>query len=205
MFRRVAAPEHPNIASGLVSLARVIADRGDLGAAEDTLREAVDMNTRLLGANHWRTARARGFLAAVWREQGRVEESEQALRGVLALLADGSGQSATQVAIFEVELGRTLIARGEATAAETLLRGALMRQIGLYPSTSWRLATVKSLLGEALLRQNRWSEAEHMLEQARAVLPNIGGPRGREARLTRDRMVRLYQATGRPELAGRLR
>jgi tetratricopeptide (TPR) repeat protein len=204
MFRRVVSPEHPNVASSWVALGRILLDAGRAEAAEKYHADAIALFTRLLGPRHWRTAGAMVQLGATWGRQGRLDEAERKLREALAILGEDLRNNPTQIASAEIELSRVILGRGGAAAeAEKLLRSALEKQLSRYPAGGWRVANTKSLLGEALLQQSRWAEAEPLLLAAHEVLPELAGPRGGEFRPTRERLVRLYEGWGKPELAGR--
>ncbi|MBX3737844.1 MAG: serine/threonine protein kinase [Candidatus Didemnitutus sp.] len=201
MFGRTVGKEHPNFSTSEVFLARVCADAGDLAGAEEMARDAMVRLRRVLGPRHWRTVRAGGFLGVVWRLQNRLDEAEQAARDTVGQLRDLPAVDPTLLAQAECELAHVLLQRADGRGAEPLLRAALARQEKAYPAASWRLAVTQSLLAEALLQQRRWAEAEPLLLAAHAILPDIAGPRGGETKATRERLVRLYQGMGKPELA----
>jgi hypothetical protein len=86
------------------------------------------------------------------------------------------------------------LAQGRPAAAEPLLReGLRVRRRGL-PETDWRIGVSKSLLGASLTGLERFDEAESLLQEAAAVLKGTGGPQGRQAALTRERLAALDEA-----------
>ncbi|MBI5423176.1 MAG: serine/threonine protein kinase [Opitutae bacterium] len=204
MFRRLVTAEHPNIAASYVALGRVHVDMGDIAGAEKFFQDAITLYTRLLGPKDWRVASARGRLGAAWCHAGRLDAAERELRTALALMSEDPTNNPTHIAVTQLELARVLLVRGGMAAeAEKFLRSAVEIQRHRYPPEGWRVLSTQSLLAEALLQQQRWAEAEPLLLAAHAVLPDIAGPRGWETKATRERLVRLYQGMGKPELAAR--
>jgi hypothetical protein len=105
------------------------------------------------------------------------------------------------VAGYTSNLGGIYVRRGQAAAAEPLLRRALAVRERTYPPDDWRTAATKSHLGAALTAGRRYAEAEPLLLAAVKVLKDVPGRQGKEARSARARLVSLYDAWGRPEKA----
>ena len=97
-----------------------------------------------------------------------------------------------QVAAYRVNLARLLLMRKKAAEAEPLLRQALEIRMKAFPEGDWRIATAKSLLGEALTAMGRYDEAERFLLEAKRVLKDGPGQEGREAKSTAERLAALY-------------
>jgi tetratricopeptide (TPR) repeat protein len=97
---------------------------------------------------------------------------------------------------LQVETARLHLRRHEAAAAEPLLLEALADLRRSYPEHGWRIAGVKSLLGEALTDLGRYDEADALLRDAAQDLPERAGPCGRETPLNRERLARLAAARG---------
>ena len=92
--------------------------------------------------------------------------------------------------------------------AESLARGCLAIRERLFP-TDWRTFSVRSLLGDCLLRQKQYAAAEPLLisgweglKQQEDRIPAEYKPRLKEGS---ERLIRLYEATGRAEKAAGLR
>jgi hypothetical protein len=65
------------------AIADVLIDQGKPGAAEEVLRDVVDVQSRVLGAEHPDTLRSRSWLATVLNAQGKYAEAEAELRSVI--------------------------------------------------------------------------------------------------------------------------
>lgn len=62
---KLLGPDHPDTLATRQSLAWVLADRGDLDAAEAEYRDVLITRERVLGLDHWDTQRAAPNLAHV--------------------------------------------------------------------------------------------------------------------------------------------
>jgi eukaryotic-like serine/threonine-protein kinase len=97
-----------------------------------------------------------------------------------------------------------LLVLGKFAEAEPLARECLeLRQI-IMPD-DWRTFNARSMLGGCLLGQKKYTEAEPLLlsgyeglKQRKDKIPTAGSMRPQQAL---ERLVQLYDETGRPELA----
>ena len=85
-------------------------------------------------------------------------------------------------------------------AAASTAQDCLAEQRELYPPGHAIPARTASLLGEIWTRLQRYDEAEVLLLDAHDDLNRTPGE-DRNLELSRRRLVALYEATGRPELA----
>lgn len=193
MHRRTVGAEHPNYAGALAVLAGIRLDQGEVADAEALWREAVGIFSRTLGPKHWRTARAVGQMAVAQRTRDLGWEAEKQSREALETVRLNPMADPLLLAWLETEVGRGSLLRNEAREAEALFRSALEKQRGRFPEHGWHIAITRSLLGEALLRQGRWDEAETQLAEASLRLPDLAGPAGRETRANAERVRKLEQ------------
>jgi eukaryotic-like serine/threonine-protein kinase len=200
-FRKTRPPDHPDVAAALNNLALVVADEREYGEAETLLRESLAIGRKSLGEKNPGNAGKLSNLANALREQGKHEEAASLLQEALQIAVPAFGEDHPLVAACKISLARVHLARKEASDAEPLLRQALEIRRHAYPAGDWRTAAAESLLGEALTALGRYGEAEPLLADASAALKDVPGQQGREARSTRDRIVALYEAWGRPEKA----
>jgi tetratricopeptide (TPR) repeat protein len=198
--RKVLPPSHPNIATAHNNVALISMARGDFARAEAEFRQAFAIREKgpaaSLTANHTTLA---NFSAAL-REQGKYDEAAQAMEKALEVSKPLGVDHAVQ-ATYKMHLARIEIARHRAIDGEQLAREALRRREQLYDNGDWRIGSAKSVLGEALTALGRYREAEPLLIDAHAVLKDVPGAQGRDAKATRERLVALYVAWGRPEAA----
>ena len=109
------------------------------------------------------------------------------------------------MANYRANLARVYLAKGDAAAAEPLLRQSLAARLRAFGADDWRVGMTKSLLGSALTSLGRYDEAEALLLEARRLLKDVPGAQGREAKATVTRLHTLYEAWRRPDKAAEFR
>jgi tetratricopeptide (TPR) repeat protein len=139
----------------------------------------------------------------------RLDQAEVWRRKWLAVVKERSGADSGPYAAELVLLGLNLIQQRKWTDAETVYRQSLaIRPPKGYDS--WGPYYARSMLGEALLGQQKYADAEPLL---------LAGYKGLKARANRipvvhralllnealERLVRLYEATGKKDEAARWR
>jgi serine/threonine-protein kinase len=94
---------------------------------------------------------------------------------------------------------------GRPAEAERRYREALAQFRKTAPDAHWLIGLVKSQIGGLLVGQRRFAEAEPLLREAWTALIEDGNVRPEFRQQARDRLVVLYEATGRPAEAARWR
>ncbi len=189
-------------------------DRGDARSAMSLYRRSLQIRRPGEGPGDAIAADYLKCLARAADRAGELEVAEASYRdavSVLKRLAPGS----TDLATRQAEFGLLLLRRENAKEAETVLRESLAIRKDQSPD-HWTFPNTKSMLGEALLGQGRFAEAEPLLleghEEMAESLRRLSTqsrpsePRDVEARVqrlgkARDRLVSLYAKWGQPEKA----
>ena len=204
LYRQSLGDEHPEIAVVINNLAITTKRQGNLEGAEELFRETLALQRRLLGDDSSTVGQTLYNLGSLLVDRGSHAEAETLLREAVTIVEAlyGSGDYASVLTVGG--LAGALLAKGDPEAAENLLRErmASWRQ---KLEGSWFLAAGESFLGESLLAQGRYSEAEPFLEAGYAGLRDQRGeafPRTREALA---RLVELYERWGKDDLARRYR
>jgi serine/threonine protein kinase/tetratricopeptide (TPR) repeat protein len=205
---------HPNMSTPLNDLALIEAARGNYAGAESMLRQSMVRARQALGERHPTLAPVLNNLGRILLADGKHDEAASALRDALSIAVPAFGSDHPLTAIYKINLASVHLARNEAAAAEPLLRQALAvrsRAPGLVPTRrrtlpedDWSVAATRSLLGAALVALKRYDEAEAVLLEARRELSAAPGPQRLEEAETITRLIRLYNAWGRPERAAAL-
>jgi hypothetical protein len=94
-----------------------------------------------------------------------------------------------------------LAGTGRATEAEPLLTEALAIRQKSYASGDRRTALAESHLGECLLTLGRHADAEPLLVSGYEALKAAKGVPPAELNRALDRLIKLYEAWGKPEKA----
>jgi tetratricopeptide (TPR) repeat protein len=172
---------------------------GDAAPAVKQYERAFALRQAMQGANAPETAACRNQLAVAYRLAGKTLEGSR--------LFDRNPDSPAYAATLAVS-GTDLLARKNPAEAELKLRECLNIRERIQPY-DWTTFETKSLLGEALLDQGRFSEAEPLLlagyegmKQHAGAIPHRDRPRLSQAL---ERLVKLYESWGKKGEAARWR
>jgi serine/threonine protein kinase len=160
----------PDHAESLYAWGEYLLEGGDVGQAEEALREALAIQRQVLPPRHRDIGQTMAALGWALTRQGRAQDGEPLLREGLDICRTG------------YPLGHWVTAD-----AETKL--------------DWGAATAESRLGGCLTELGQFPEAEALLVPAYKTLrgaPGTPPPRRAEAL---ERIVRLYEAWGKPDKA----
>lgn len=204
--RRVQGPTHPNTIFTVNNLAVVYTRVGGKAEeAEKLYRETLDQQRRILGAEHPDTLLTMNNLGLLWTSQ---PDKYAAAEELLTETAQARGR------VLGSAHRDTLESWVQAATAQMLQRkfaqaeGTLQRVCSAYVDAKldvWQRYSCDALLGESLVAQKRFSEAEPLLlagydglRQRETSVPAVSKP-------TIDRaaewLARLYSEEGKPDLA----
>ena len=141
-----------------------------------------------LGPGHFVTLWNRGFLATAYETLNRWAEAEALLRDTLARRRKAEKPDSRLVAGDLAQLGRNLLMQSRWAESESLLRESLTICEKVSPD-DWKQYDAMSLLGDSLMGQGRYAEAEPM------VVSGYEGMKERRSRLTASEQFRLREAT----------
>lgn len=147
---------------------------GDALGAEAVLRHAYDQQIKLYGADNPSTSYIRGYLAFSLMSQRKFADAEPLLRKTMEMgrKHDVAGNSTFN---DTMNVGFVLRELKRFEEAEQLYREALAMVDTAFPADRHAAmrATVHTYLGLTLQGQGKHAEAEAMLEQALAALPEV--------------------------------
>ncbi|MGO9918200.1 MAG: protein kinase domain-containing protein [Isosphaeraceae bacterium] len=195
--------QHPDTQVTVANLGVIYKDSGRLNAAIPLLEEAHHASIKLPNLR-W----VRAPLLDVYAKAGRSAEAVKLVQELLADARKISPKDSPQLAGALAQSGLTLLQVKAYKEAEPILRECLAIREKTQADL-WSTFNAKSLLGGALMGQEKYAEAEPLLrrgyegmKQREAKIP----PQARD-RLTDalERLVRLYEATSRPDEAARWR
>ena len=172
---------------------------GDPAQAVKQYERALELREATQGFEHPETASCRNQLAVAYRLAGRTSEA--------SLLFDRNPYSPDHANALAAR-GSMLLLEKKSAEAELKLRECLRIRRKIQPD-DWTTAATESDLGEALLQQRKFAEAEplllagyeEMLRHQDAIPPQD------RPRLSRalERVVKLYEAWGKDDKAMRWR
>jgi tetratricopeptide (TPR) repeat protein len=186
------------------SLARAYQDAGKLNQALPLYALTLEKRKAKLGPDHPQTLQSMTSLAWVHGQAKRYGEAELLYKEAIALARGKFPAGSLEVASPLDGLGYCLLQTGTPAEAVPLLREALAIRAKKAPD-AWTTFYTQSMLGDALLGQKKYAEAEPLLlagyegmKQREAKIPASGKVRLTEAL---ERLVQLYEATGQKDKA----
>jgi tetratricopeptide (TPR) repeat protein len=198
--------EHPWALMAKFNLARVYDDEGRYDEAEPLYREAAEGALKQFGLINLHTHEYVVGLNHCYLKMGQPAKGEPLLRELADLAKQQAGADSLPYARLLANLGWNLVRQKKGAEAEAVLRASVAIRQLKEPET-WTTFATQSLLGEALLFQKNYADAEPLL------LQGYEGLNQRAAKIPKDfelnshlieaieRLVRLYQDSEQPEKA----
>jgi serine/threonine protein kinase/Flp pilus assembly protein TadD len=199
--RRVQGPSHPHTVEEMSALAVLLQALGRLGEAEALYRQSLEAYRDVRGPEHRVTLSIQNNLAMVLLDQGKLDEAELLFRDTQRLGRKAYPAGHPFLGYCLLGLGRTLAEKGQAAEAEPLLREAVAICRKGLPKGFWVTGQAESLLGGCLAAQRRYAEAEPLLLSGYEVMKAARATPARRLHQAADRLVKLYEAWGKPEQA----
>jgi tetratricopeptide (TPR) repeat protein/tRNA A-37 threonylcarbamoyl transferase component Bud32 len=197
-------PDHPDTLLTRNNLAAASGTAGRTAEAIRLFEGTLELSTAKLGPDHPETLLIRSNLADNYESLGRWAEAEGLLRETLARRRKAEKPDSPHVAGDLAQLGRDLLMQSQWAESESLLRECVQICERSLAEDRKRYDAL-SLLGWSLTGQGRYAEAESLVvsgyegmkeRESRVAMPNRS--RLREAAV---RVIRLYEAWGKPEQA----
>jgi serine/threonine protein kinase/Tfp pilus assembly protein PilF len=200
---------HPRMLSTKSMLAKAYRAAGRLADAVALAEETLAQMKTSLVVDHPNTILSMHNLAGLYLDLGKYELAEPLFRETLDATRRKFGLQHARVAAVLNEFGELLILQKDYLEAETLLRESLSIRQKNEPE-SWFTFEAQSLLGGALMGQQRYAEAEPVMllgyEGLKGRAPKLRPPDAEAGlREAQDRLVQLYDTWGRPDEAAKWR
>jgi serine/threonine protein kinase len=200
-------PDHPDTLSKIDELAIAYQDAGKLDLALPLFeRAAVGVEKRQF--KPVRTPQVISSTIRAYEGAAQHDKAEAWRRKWLAVVKERSGADSLPYASELASLGSNLLQQKKWTEAETVLRQCLTIREKRQPDV-WNTFNTQSMLGEALLGQQKYADAELFLlkgysglKQREKTIPPQGNTRLPEAL---DRLIDLAAATNKPDEAKKWR
>jgi tetratricopeptide (TPR) repeat protein len=165
-------------------------------------RDVIALRTRVLGPTHPDTAISLSNLGHILGLQQRWEEAVEVLRESVKAWREGPGRGQALSANALGNLGAILRRFNKLEESEELFRESLAVQQTTLSEGDPAIAMTKSLLGDTLTALSRYEDAEPLLLESWERLQS--SPPAMRQRAA-ERLLRLYEAWGKPEEAARWR
>ncbi|HET9299304.1 MAG TPA: tetratricopeptide repeat protein [Candidatus Polarisedimenticolaceae bacterium] len=169
---KVLGPRHAHTATARNNLAGLLYQQRDFAAAAPMFRENLDQQRETLGPDHPSVATSMTNLGVLLVTMKDLDGAEPLYREALRIRTATYGDHHHTVATTRYYLARLLRDRGDVGQAEALMRQSMPD----IPETNSNLASLRLDLGEILLVQGRFDEAEPLLEDAVRLHTKVDGP-----------------------------
>jgi eukaryotic-like serine/threonine-protein kinase len=196
--------DHPDTLGTMSNLAILYQEQGKFEIALPLVQNALAGARRKLGIAHMATQAFLNQLCDCHERMGHPALAEPLLRELAEFWKDKTGPSSPQYAGRLVLIGLNQLRQRKGVEAEASLRECLDIRRKTEPD-AWSTFNTQSMLGEALLLQKKYAEAEPQLlegyrglTQRAAMMPPPAQGRIPEAV---DRLVRLYEGWGKTKEA----
>jgi len=192
IHRSVRGDLHPETIGLRLELALIHRDRGELDAAESILREIIRFRSELLGESHRDTIDGQVSLASALHAKDDRHTALPLLENALVQYRQKFGIDNIYTARVEAQLASVMAAMGK-PEAEQFFRHALKVQREVLGERG-ETATNIHELGQFLLDQGRFDEAEPVLQEALTMRRKVRGEDHGETAETRRVLVSIDRA-----------
>ncbi len=197
--------EHRNIATSHNRLAMSLQEKGNDDEAERLYLEALAIARKSPGGQGTEAEILNNLADLYLRKKGDVASAEPLVREAVSIHRKLRVPQPVSLMYILVLLGDVLAAKGDPEGAQAALREALAIQLKTLPEKHWRIAYTESLLGRCLADLRQYDEAEPLLTNSYPVLQAAHGEQDEDSIRALQRIVDLYDAWGKPDLAAEYR
>ncbi len=180
-----------------------LTEEGKYAEADSVLTEAAQIFQRLISPTSLWTADNERNQAALSYQIGRYDDALAKSREVLHIYRENFGTHYDNYPTALTIEGLCLVRLGRPAEGERVLRDAVALRTELLPRGHFFTALAQSALGECLMRQHRFPEAESLLVHSYNDLLRAQGPDNPRTALAKLRARNLFLAWKRPGDAAR--
>jgi eukaryotic-like serine/threonine-protein kinase len=192
------------VASGLTHLGRALISQDRFTEAGAVLNEALVIYERAYGKVHPRIAATLGELGHLARKQGKLDDAEALYRRQGDIYRSVFDDKHYLHGVVMASLAAVWLERHDYRTAENLFRDAVARYRQTLPDDHPLISTAEIRLGNALVLQKRFAEAEgHSLAGLDAILR--AAPDLSWVAVAREDLVAIYEGLGQPDRAEQFR
>jgi serine/threonine-protein kinase len=178
--------------------------RGNYSEAEKSLGEAEGLYNQYLGRNFPLIAEILYYLSSIHCLQKNYSLAEAEVRRALEINRRHRPDHPITVTSMGL-LSKVLIRAGRPDQAVPSLQESMEKFKSASVKTNRRWFVSSSILGECLTLLKRYDEAERLLNESYTGLQPVRGEKSPEMVEARRRLVKLYEAWGKPEQAAQFR
>jgi tetratricopeptide (TPR) repeat protein len=192
IWERALGPDHPDVATGLNSLAALYKNQGKYAQAEPLFPRALAIDEKALGPNHPGVARDLNNLAALYDDEGKYAEAEPLYQRALAIFEKVLGPEHPDLTTSLNNLAVLYYEQGKYAQAEPLFQRALaIREKALgpdHPDVAYSLNNLAALYKN----QGKYAQAEPLFQRALAIWEKALGPDHPNVAKSLNNLAALY-------------
>lgn len=208
LCQRVLPPEHIDTLATMSSLADVLRELRQYDEAAQYAEAALASLRDQVPPGHPQWIASTGNLAGIYLEQGHLDKATPWFREAVDAKKLAAGEGSDEVAKMLTDIAKHLCNAKHCAEGEKYLRESLVIRQANHPD-DWRTFSAQAQLGEAILAQEEFVEAERELIPAHegmlARIDSIPPEEHGRLRESAEMIVRLYAAWGKPETAAEWR
>jgi serine/threonine protein kinase/tetratricopeptide (TPR) repeat protein len=163
-------PDHPFTLLTRNNLAPAYLAVGQVDRAIALLEQTLAARVAKLGADHPSTLSSQNNLALAYQAAGRLDQAIALFEQTLAARAAKHGADHPRTLTTQYDLANAYETQGDSVRAESMLQGLLATQKKILGAEHPDVGQTLSALGQSLLKQRKWAEAEPPLREGLAIL-----------------------------------
>jgi len=202
--RALWGEQHHRVGEQLSHLGSILTDEKKYASADSVLRVSLSLLQASYPDGHPEVAYALRNIAQNLESWGQPAEARRVWLEAAALYRRFNGEGSLGLANATMHVGYAELRLGQYAQAEQTLRVALSEAKG-WPAANLITIRARAHLGEALVGQKRFEEAESLLLGEYRPLVGMTGLRGASRGWAAGALTRLYEASGRPADAAKYR
>jgi serine/threonine-protein kinase len=197
--------DHYKTAAGLTVLGRALVFEGRYDEANAVLQQALRIRERVYGAVHPTVASTLNELGNIAMQRDQYDQAESYFRRMLAIYRATYGDTHYLISIATSNLAGVAMGRKDYRKAESLFRDAVRGFTAAQGADHLNTGIGRIKLGRALLRQNRFAEAEAETRRGYEVLSKQANPAMSFLHNARKDLVAEYDSLHQPSASARYR
>jgi len=197
--------ERPDFGFSLTILGGFLTDKGNYVEADTCLRDGETIFRRLLQPTHlWLGDVLRNEAISFYRQE-RFEEADIKVNEAIKIYLESFGEHYDNYPTALIVKGLIFTKTGRGREGESILRQAVKLRTDSLPADHFWVSIAKGALGECLVREKRFAEAQPLLLESFTTLTARLGARDPRTREATWRIVDLYDDWGQRNLADQYR
>jgi eukaryotic-like serine/threonine-protein kinase len=203
-FKTLPSGERYELGVTLTELGNILTVKGKLDEAEPLLHEGAELYRKVLDVNSPYLARNLEIQARLLLQKGDIAGAANAIEESAKIYERGHFSPASS---FSTTVTRALIISksGRLAEAEVIVREALGRPEIATRQSQLLIAIAHSIRGECLVALKRYDEAEPLLIESYHTIKTSQGAHNPRTNDALRRLIALYEAWPKPELAAQYR